>query len=76
MVHFKHVLKTDGKIQEPCNEFIGYGNITACLVCHMHFVSLVVQAHKCAAHADDVIIRVRGEDQRNFRKRFMSFRMR
>ena len=43
------------------------GNITRCLVCHMHIVTLIHEADEGTTHRDNIVVGVRREDNHTLR---------
>src|SRR6185436_13993174 len=76
IIHLEHFFEAHCEINKAGDKFICDRNIAACLIRHMYFVSLVVQAHKRSAHADDVVIRMWGKYQATLGIWFTSFRVR
>ena len=63
-VNTRQHFKANGKIQEPGNEFIRHCNVPGSLVSYMNVMTLVMQPLKSSAHRNNIIIGMRGEDER------------
>ena len=61
-----NVTKAYGKVEKPGYKFISHSNISTGLIADVYIISLIMQALKGAAHTDNIIIRMRGEDDNFF----------
>ena len=63
MLNFKVVLEGFDEVVEFEDIMIEHSDVSTGLVGHMDLMALLDQFLHCASHADDIIIRVRGEYQ-------------
>ncbi len=72
-INARYLFKSHCKVQKPGDKFISNGNVPGGLITYMHIMPLVVQSLESTAHADNIIIRMRGEDNHSFGERGGTF---
>ena len=55
----EELVETIDEVHEAHHLLISHGDISRCLVCHVHIMSLLFEASECATHRDNIIVGMR-----------------